>query len=32
VVLGHALYPAGQWGTPGELVARGRKQAGLMYS
>ncbi len=32
VVLGHALYRAGQWGTPGDLVARGRKQAGLMFS
>lgn len=32
VVLGHALYRAGQWGTPGDLIARGRKQAGLVFS
>ncbi len=32
VVLGHALYPAGQIGTPASLVAKARQQAGLMFS
>ena len=32
MVLGHALYPAGQAGSPASLVERARQQAGLMYS
>jgi hypothetical protein len=32
IVVGHALYPAGAWESPGALVARARKEAGLMFS
>ncbi len=32
VVIGHALYSTGQWGTPGDLIARGREQGGLTFS
>ena len=32
VVVGHALYPAGVWESPESLVARARKEAGLVYS
>ncbi len=32
VVLGHALYPAGQGVSPGLLVTKARQQAGLVFS
>ncbi len=32
VVLGHALYPAGQVGSPAALVAQARRRAGLVFS
>jgi GGDEF domain-containing protein len=32
VVVGHALYPAGAGGTPTSLVAKARKDAGLVFS
>ena len=32
VVLGHALYPAGQAGTPSSLLAKARQQGGLMFN
>jgi GGDEF domain-containing protein len=32
VVVGHALYPAGAGESPAALVARARRDAGLMYS
>jgi hypothetical protein len=32
VVVGHALYPAGVGGSPVALVARARREAGLLFS
>jgi hypothetical protein len=32
VVVGHALYSTGTWESPESLVARARKEAGLVYS
>jgi hypothetical protein len=32
VVVGHALYPAGAWEPPATLIARARREAGLLYS
>lgn len=32
VVVGHALYASSAWESPGALIARARREAGLLYS